>query len=76
MHIAHRLGGLGLSSLLLWGTFIAFIEPFAAADTAVETDSAPALTIYNQRFAVVRQKLPLNLKAGLNHVQIRHHCSP
>jgi hypothetical protein len=70
MHIAHRLGGLGLSSLLLWGTFIAFIEPFAAADTAVETDSAPALTIYNQRFAVVRQKLPLNLKAGLNHVQI------
>lgn len=30
----------------------------------------PSLTVYNQGFAVVRQKLPLQLKSGLNHVQI------
>jgi len=32
--------------------------------------TAPSLTIYNQGFAVVRQKLPLELKSGLNHVEI------
>lgn len=30
----------------------------------------PSLTGYNQGFAVVKQKLPLQLKSGLNHVQI------
>jgi hypothetical protein len=30
----------------------------------------PSLTVYNQGFAVVRQKLPLQLKSGLNHIQI------
>jgi hypothetical protein len=30
----------------------------------------PSLTIYNQHFAVVRQELPLNLRAGLNSVQV------
>lgn len=29
---------------------------------------APALTIYNQNFAVVRERLALDLKAGVNHV--------
>ena len=29
-----------------------------------------ALTIYNQRFAVVRQKLPLGLKSDVSHVQV------
>jgi hypothetical protein len=28
----------------------------------------PALTIYNQGFAVVRETLPIDLKAGVNHV--------
>jgi hypothetical protein len=28
----------------------------------------PALTIYNQNFAVVRDTVPLNLKSGINHV--------
>ena len=36
------------------------------ADEALQ----PSLTIYNQNFAVVRQELPLNLKAGLNKIQV------
>lgn len=45
-------------------------------------DAAPpdrALTIYNQNFAVVRQTVPLDLKAGLNHVtvsDITYHLEP
>src|SRR5215831_3502833 len=35
-----------------------------------KTDEAPALTIYNQAFAVVRQMLPLELKTGANQLQI------
>ena len=38
-----------------------------ASYAAVASDLA--LTIYNQNFAVVRETLPLNLKAGVNHVQ-------
>ena len=33
-------------------------------------DDAAALTIYNQSFAVVRQTLPLELKSGVNQVEI------
>ncbi|HKW68561.1 MAG TPA: DUF4139 domain-containing protein [Terriglobales bacterium] len=32
-------------------------------------DNAPALTIYNQNFFVARERLPLSLHAGINHVQ-------
>jgi hypothetical protein len=32
--------------------------------------SAPALTIYNQQFAVVRQGLALELNSGQNHVEV------
>ena len=35
-----------------------------------QRDDAPSLTIYNQQFAVVRQKLPLDLRSGVNHVQV------
>src|SRR5215472_12405993 len=31
---------------------------------------APALTIYNQQFAVVRHGLALDLKPGQNHVEV------
>jgi hypothetical protein len=37
-----------------------------AADEAAQ----PSLTIYNQNFAVVRQELPLDLKAGINNVRV------
>jgi len=39
----------------------------AAAQTVADQ---PALTIYNQQFAVVRHVLPLDLKNGANHVEV------
>jgi hypothetical protein len=44
-------------------TLLALTGPLAIAATA-----EPALTIYNQNFAVVRDTVPLNLKAGPNAV--------
>src|SRR3984885_6072411 len=38
-----------------------------AGSLAAEAD--PALTIYNQNFAVVRDSVPLDLKAGVNTVR-------
>src|SRR5215469_329628 len=35
-----------------------------------QPDDSPALTVYNQKFAVVRQTLPLELKPGSNHVEV------
>ncbi len=49
-----------------------------AWSTAQQPDS-PSLTIYNQNFAVVRQNVPLDLKAGVNHVvfsNITAHVEP
>lgn len=42
----------------------------ATAQTPTTPSDAPSLTIYNENFAVVRQTLPLDLKAGLNHVTV------
>lgn len=41
-----------------------------AQDKPAGHDDSAALTIYNQSFAVVRQTLPLDLKAGANQVEI------
>ncbi len=41
-----------------------------ADDKPAGRDDSAALTIYNQSFAVVRQTLPLDLKAGTNQVEI------
>jgi hypothetical protein len=56
---------------------------FAAAASAAFADPAASgdrsLTIYNQNFAVVRQVVPLDLKAGVNHVtcnDITYHVEP
>jgi len=46
-------------------TFIALIGSLTIAAIA---NAEPALTIYNQNFAVVRDTVPLDLKAGLNNV--------
>jgi hypothetical protein len=46
---------------------------------AAEDDTSPALTIYNQNFFVARERLPLDLKAGINRVQyagIAAHLEP
>ena len=50
--------------------------PLRAADPQPE---APSLTIYNQKFAIVRQTVPLDLNAGENHVtfsDITAHAEP
>ncbi|MGB7846319.1 MAG: DUF4139 domain-containing protein [Candidatus Acidiferrum sp.] len=70
MQIPQRIASLCLSALLLAGLPFQ-LAPLSASDSAEElkTDS-PALTIYNQQFAVIRQKLPLDLRSGVNHVQV------
>ena len=35
-----------------------------------QSPDPPALTIYNQKFAVVRQTLPLELKLGTSHIEV------
>lgn len=40
----------------------------AFAASSLSLSAGPALTIYNQNFAVVREALPLDLKAGVNHL--------
>src|SRR5882724_8927897 len=40
----------------------------ASAAAAAALSAQPALTIYNQNFAVVRERVPLDLKAGDNPV--------
>src|SRR5947209_1127809 len=42
--------------------------PQQAEEQPRNTADQPALTIYNANFAVVRQNVPLDLKAGMNHV--------
>ncbi|HEX4662833.1 MAG TPA: DUF4139 domain-containing protein [Terriglobales bacterium] len=37
---------------------------------AADVPLQPSLTIYNQNFAVIRQDLPLDLKAGVNSVRV------
>lgn len=44
------------------------ISVVLAAVGASATSAQPALTIYNQNFAVVRERVPLDLKAGENAV--------
>lgn len=50
--------------------------PLGAAESQPE---APSLTIYNQKFGIVRQTVPLDLTAGVNHVtfsDITAHAEP
>lgn len=59
------------------GFMLAALLPLSMASAQTPPDRA--LTIYNQNFAVVRQTVPLDLKAGLNHVtvsDITYHLEP
>ena len=70
MHIAKRIGAWCLSAALLWAALYQFNSAFASgAEQELKGDS-PALTIYNQQFALIRQKLPLDLRSGVNHLQV------
>ncbi len=46
-----------------------FIPLVASALTCLTVTAQPALTIYNQNFAVVRDTVPLDLQSGVNHVR-------
>jgi len=70
VHIAKRIGGLFLSAVLLWGAPYPFNSAFASGAEQEQKGDSPSLTIYNQHFAVVRQKLPLDLRSGVNHLQV------
>jgi len=70
VHIAKRIGGLFLSAVLLWGAPYPFNSAFASGAEQEQKGDSPSLTIYNQQFAVVRQKLPLDLRSGVNHLQV------
>lgn len=67
MQTVRQIGSLGLSVVLLLGTLNPTLR---ASGSGEEPGIAASLTIYNQGFAVVRQKLPLALKSGVNHLQI------
>ncbi len=66
MQTLRRITSLGLCAILVLGA----VNLVLASGSGEQSGAAPSLTIYNQGFAVVRQKLPLELKSGLNHVQI------
>jgi hypothetical protein len=68
--IMQQIGSLCLSAVLLWGVFYPFDQALAAGADEEQKADAPALTIYNQQFAVVRQRVSLDLKLGENHVQV------
>lgn len=70
LHLAQRIGTLCLSGVLLWGVPYQFNSAFASGVEQEQKGDSPALTIYNQQFAVVRQKLPLDLPSGVNHLQV------
>lgn len=59
------------SSLSVAILFLATLNSSLPALSSTDNPSAvPSLTVYNQGFAVIRQKLPLDLKSRINHVQI------
>ncbi len=65
-----QIGSLSLCVILFWGVLDPTNQAWATGADDEPKGEAPALTIYNQQFAVVRQKMPLDLKLGVNHVQV------
>jgi hypothetical protein len=64
-----RSWAIGVCALL----FVPSVDMFLTGQTrsaGTGEAAAPALTIYNQQFAVVRQGLGLDLKPGQNHVEV------
>jgi hypothetical protein len=49
---------------------LASVIAICAMSLAADEAAQPSLTVYNQNFAVVRQELPLDLKAGVNNVRV------
>lgn len=62
--------------LCIWLSVSLLLIPLRAADPQ---NGPPSLTIYNQKFAVVRQTIPLQLNGGVTHVSfndITAHAEP
>ncbi|MFY9529709.1 MAG: hypothetical protein WBC04_07285 [Candidatus Acidiferrales bacterium] len=71
MRIVRGLTAFVLCALFLNSAWFAPVRSALATNVANDQPGiTPALTIYNQQFAVVRQMLPLDLKSGLTHVQV------
>lgn len=70
MRAIQRTLGLCLLSIPLCGILLPSTQALASDGEEQQKGDAPTLTIYNQQFAVVREKLPLDLKSGVNHVQV------
>ena len=61
-----------------WAVIVLLLGAIGAAGQSAP-DDAPALTIYNQNFFVARERLPMDLRAGVNHVEfagIAAHLEP
>jgi hypothetical protein len=68
--LAQWIGSLCLSVVVLWPPSYDFDEVLASGKEDDLNGDFPALTIYNQQFAVVRQKLSLDLRTGVNNLQV------
>src|SRR3954467_15889714 len=58
---------------MLWGVtcmLTRFVCILILCSNLFAQQSQPSLTIYNQDFAVVRQDVPLDLKSGVNQVNV------
>lgn len=59
-----------LAALVSLGTIHSAIPAGGPKSPDENLGDSPALTIYNAQFAVVRQKLALELKPGVNHMEV------
>ncbi|MEX2045117.1 MAG: DUF4139 domain-containing protein, partial [Opitutus sp.] len=58
-----------LLAIALLGATPLLVPAAASVPVSAGVSAQPALTVYNQGFAVVRERVPLDLKAGENAVQ-------
>ena len=71
MKLVRQIGIAIVCLFALWAVRMAPARPATvAASEENQSTGAPALTIYNEKFAVVRQLLSLDMKPGTNHVEV------
>ena len=70
MCLAQWIGRFCLSVIVLLAASYKFDRMFVLGGEDDQKGDIPTLTIYNQQFAVLRQKLPLDLRPGVNHLEV------
>ena len=70
MCLAQWIGRFCLSVIVLLAASYKFDRMLVLGGEDDQKGDMPALTIYNQQFAVLRQKLPLDLRPGVNHLEV------